>query len=73
MPNFSLRTELLPTHGDLSTAHWSVDQQNQLSEVDRQRVALSFAFAAFASIRRCPGRELASDENLMRDNAGLGR
>lgn len=93
MSNFTVRAELLPTHSDLSTAHWPVDQQNQfsaavqgiqgtpwfqagcaqLADADRERVALSFAFAAFASIRRRPNRELGSDEELMQDNRGLGR
>jgi hypothetical protein len=91
--NFSLNTALLPSHADLSTAHWPTDQQNQfaaavngirgtawfqsgcaqMTEVDRERVALSFAFAAFASIRRRPDRELAEIEDLMKDNKGLGR
>lgn len=44
----------------------------QLTEVDRERVALSFAFAAFASVRRRPGFELANDDELMQDNRGLG-
>ena len=93
MSNFVLNASLLPTHSDLSTAHWPLDQQNQyaaavhgirgapwfqagcaqLSEVDRERVAMSFAFSSFAAIRRRPGRELGTDEELMLDNRGLGR
>lgn len=93
MSNFSLNVAKLPTHSDLSTAHWSADQRiqfsvavqgirgtswfqmgcAQLSEPDRERVVNSFVFAAFASIRRRSNSELANDEDLMRDNVGLGR
>lgn len=92
MPNFVINTSWLPTHAELSTAHWSLDQQNQfaaavngirranwfqmgcaqLPEVERERVALSFAFSAFAAIRRRPGHEFADDKALMQDNCGLG-
>jgi hypothetical protein len=40
---------------------------------DSLRVATAFAFAAFAHIRRRPGRELASNEELMKDTPGMGR
>jgi hypothetical protein len=92
MPNFSLNPAALPTHAELSTAHWPLDQQNQfsaavrgirstswfqtacaqLAEADRERVAMSFAFASFATIRRRTGHEMACDADLMQDNRGLG-
>lgn len=43
-----------------------------MPEIDCERIALSFAYMAFASIRRRPGREMAEDAELILDNRGMG-
>lgn len=56
----------------ISGTPWFVELSKDLGSVEKERVALAFAFAAFASIRRKASAPMAADQELMRDNAGLG-
>jgi hypothetical protein len=43
-----------------------------MPEFDVHLIATAFAFSAFTHLRRRPGREMASDAELMMDNRKMG-